>query len=224
MEASSRVNNAVTLEEPPAPVQLPIETDPLPTGLPADLEANAAATPNTTVQEIPPPSTAPLPLDPPSAELEPQQNSPDTLAEAQPAGITESETPPAPEATESGSTTTDTVTTEVQPTEPQPTESQEAEVPVDETTHTEAPGLEPTETQAPEQTQETSAEPEPAENAEDNAEENAEEAAYYAEDEDTSVPDEAEMKEIESQAEGDYSAHECKIRPLFLSQPSNLLR
>lgn len=37
------------------------------------------------------------------------------------------------------------------------------------------------------------------------------EHAYWAEmEEDTSVPDEAEMKEIESAADGDYSAYECE--------------
>lgn len=39
---------------------------------------------------------------------------------------------------------------------------------------------------------------------------------FWAEvEEDTSVPDEAEMKEIESAADGDYSAYECMI-PTFL--------
>lgn len=38
-----------------------------------------------------------------------------------------------------------------------------------------------------------------------------EEHAYWAEiEEDTSFPDEAEMKEIESTAQEDYSAYECK--------------
>ncbi|KAL3476484.1 hypothetical protein BJX99DRAFT_227808 [Aspergillus californicus] len=214
---SSRIDNAVVIvEQVPAPVQSPFDTDPLP----AELEADAAATPNTIVQEIPP-STAPLPLDPPA---EPHQTS--TLAEAQPE-TRENETP-GPEATEPGNTATDAVTTETQPTESQeaeapgtePTETQATEsgntAPDTVTTETqptesqeaEAPGTEP-ETQAPEtQTQETSAESESTENAEDNAEDNSEYAAYYAEDEDTSVPDEAEMKEIESQAEGDYSALE----------------
>lgn len=37
------------------------------------------------------------------------------------------------------------------------------------------------------------------------------EHAYWADiEEDLSVPDEAEMKEIESAADGDYSAYECK--------------
>lgn len=41
------------------------------------------------------------------------------------------------------------------------------------------------------------------------------EHAYWAEmEEDTSVPDEAEMKEIESAADGDYSAYECKSRQI----------
>lgn len=38
------------------------------------------------------------------------------------------------------------------------------------------------------------------------------EHAYWADiEEDLSVPDEAEMKEIESAADGDYSAYECKL-------------
>lgn len=43
------------------------------------------------------------------------------------------------------------------------------------------------------------------------------EHAYWAEiEEDTSVPDEAEMKEIESTADGDYSAYECRSFVEFL--------
>jgi hypothetical protein len=43
------------------------------------------------------------------------------------------------------------------------------------------------------------------------------EHAYWAEiEEDTSVPDEAEMKEIESTADGDYSAYECRSSCVFL--------
>ena len=39
------------------------------------------------------------------------------------------------------------------------------------------------------------------------------ETAYWADiEEDTSLPDEAEMKEIESAADGDYSAYECEYR------------
>lgn len=38
------------------------------------------------------------------------------------------------------------------------------------------------------------------------------EHAYWAEiEEDSTVPDETEMKEIESAADGDYSAYECKL-------------
>ncbi|KAI9370520.1 hypothetical protein BJX61DRAFT_87752 [Aspergillus egyptiacus] len=72
-----------------------------------------------------------------------------------------------------------------------PSHDQETEV---ETRQSESP-----ETEAPEpEPQETSTDPE-----------SAEEHAYWVEEEeDTSAPDEAEMKEIESQADGDYSALE----------------
>ncbi|KKK17094.1 hypothetical protein P175DRAFT_0493499 [Aspergillus ochraceoroseus IBT 24754] len=91
--------------------------------------------------------------------------------------------------------------------DPQPPEPQEAPAPDPPVDTQEEPSTESNPPE-PENTQENTQE-NAEENPERNNEANAEEDAFWIDsEEDTSVPDEAEMKEIESQAEGDYSALE----------------
>ncbi|KAL2810119.1 hypothetical protein BJX63DRAFT_325570 [Aspergillus granulosus] len=182
----SRLDTAVTVEQLPVP--LPLDADARST----DLAITPPASINTTVQDIPPPPpeitpVAPLPTDLPSAE--PQHNA---------SQETRPDAPVETDAADPAPTDETSATPEVaQTTEP----SEAAEAPqTDETIETsELPESQETTAETDSPSAET-AEPEPEL-----------EHAYWAdEEEDTSVPDEAEMKEIESQAEGDYSALEYK--------------
>ncbi|KAL2846649.1 hypothetical protein BJY01DRAFT_173675 [Aspergillus pseudoustus] len=201
----SRLDTAVTVEQLPVP--LPLDADARPT----DLATTAPASIITSVQESlsTPPETAltePLPADPPSAE--PQQDAPqETLPDA----------PVETDTTDTARTNETPATTEVaqtaEPTEtaevPETTETQEATEATEDTEAAES--AEPAQpTEATEITEPTEAAPETDSPSAENAEQEPElEHAYWAdEEEDTSVPDEAELKEIESQAEGDYSALE----------------
>ncbi|KAL2828024.1 hypothetical protein BDW59DRAFT_53656 [Aspergillus cavernicola] len=209
---ASRIDTAVTVEQLPVP--LPLDTDPRP----ANPAENAAATINAIVQEIPQPPTEPLIIDLPPSE--PQQDStPDAPTETEVVEPQQTESQHA-EPQQLESQQTEPQRTEAEQTEPQQTETEQTEPQQTETEQTEQ--TEPQQTEA-EQTepQQTEAEQPEAEQTEahrteaseaepqDESTENVEEHAYWAdEEEDTSVPDEAEMKEIESQAEGDYSALE----------------
>ncbi|KAL4787038.1 hypothetical protein BJX76DRAFT_319842 [Aspergillus varians] len=223
----SRVDTTVTVEQLPVPI--PLDTDPRP----ADLTANTAVSTNVTVQETPQPSTEPLILDPSPPESEPHpESTPDTTTEPRPETETSqstvipenteapqvpetpqepAEAPQSTESTREAGTPQDTETSQdtetPQVTEiPQVTETlQDTEAPQEPETSQEAAEA-AQDTDAP---QDTEAQETPAD-ADSPATEDAEENAYWAEEEDTSVPDEAEMKEIESQSEGDYSALEYK--------------
>lgn len=216
----SRLDTAVTVEQLPVPI--PLDAD----RRPADLTADPAAGLITTVQEIPQPPTQTLIIDPSPQESERQQDAtPETTTEAPP----EAETPQVSEASQENSTPQDNET--VQNTEtprgdeaPQVSEAsqqnptlqdnetvQNNETPREVEAPRESEGSQNTETQdSPDNDSPT---PENAhENADENEDENADENAYWVEEEeDTSVPDEAEMKEIESQAETDRSALEREL-------------
>ncbi|KAL3458930.1 hypothetical protein BJX64DRAFT_209411 [Aspergillus heterothallicus] len=198
----SRLDTAVTVEQLPVP--LPLDAG----SRPADLTTTAPVSINTTVQEVPPPPqeaavTEPLPADPPSAE--PQQNS---SQETLPDASVEHD------ATDTAQTNEAHVTIdEAQPTEP--TETAEVPQTTDTTETTEttesaepAEAVQSTESTESMEAQETTAETDSPSTENPEQEPELEHAYWADEEEDTSVPDEAEMKEIESQAEGDYSALE----------------
>ncbi|KAL4864540.1 hypothetical protein BDV12DRAFT_176107 [Aspergillus spectabilis] len=201
----ARIDTAVTVEQLPVPVSL-------------DTDLSPATTINATVQETPQPSTEPptepVAVDPSPSDPEPQQEP--TLATTEASQVTETaqdtetrQETDLPQEIETPQTETPRGTEAAQEVEP-PRETEtspeaEATQEAESTQEADAPQEvePPRETEA---TQETETQETPAESTE-----NAEEHAYWAdEEEDTSVPDDAEMKEIESQAEGDYSALEYK--------------
>ncbi|KAL4882255.1 hypothetical protein BJY04DRAFT_187530 [Aspergillus karnatakaensis] len=206
----SRVDTAVTVEQLPVPI--PLDTD----SRLADPTTSPAPTVNATVQETSPSHTQPPAIDSSPSEPEPQQESTPATTEASQAADTTQETEApieteSPQETEAPRVTEATQQEAAAPREAEPTleaestPAQEAENPA-----------EPEASREPETTQETENQEAPADSdsaPQENSEnsENAEEHAYWVEEEeDTSVPDEDEMKEIESQAEGDYSALEYK--------------
>ena len=178
----SRLDTAVTVEQLPVPI--PLDSD----RRPADLTADSAPGLNTIVQEIPQPPTQTLIIDPSPQESERQQDpTPETTTEAAP----EAETPQVSEASQVNPTP--------QGSTPQDDETvQNHETPRGDEAPRESEASPNMETQNSPDT--------------DSPPENADEHAYWVEEEeDTSVPDEAEMKEIESQAESDRSALECEL-------------
>lgn len=225
----SRLDTAVTVEQLPVPI--PLDSD----RRPADLSADPAPGLNTTVQEIPQPPTQTLIIDPSPQESGRQQDpTPGTTTEAP----SEAGAPQVSEATQENptpheSTLQDNETVPNNETPhvdeaPQVSEgSQQNPTPqesIPQNNETVQNSETPRGDEAPRENEtdhntEAQNSPEavsPPENAEDNADEdadeNADEHAYWVEEEeDTSVPDEAEMKEIESQAESDRSALECEL-------------
>ncbi|KAL4961024.1 putative MATH and UCH domain protein [Aspergillus stella-maris] len=150
------------------PVPIPLDTDPRP----ADLTDNSVVSLNTTPQEASQQPTEPVVSEPPPAVPEPQQEStPEAPAE------TTTEVAQSTEATEQAEVPQEAGTPQPTETPPQTETPQQTEAPQEPET--------PQDTEAQETTQD--------------ADVPQEEHAYWVEEEeDTSAPDEAELKEIET--------------------------